>query len=425
KIAFIFENNPLETNKHTSPKIKKKINFFNWLLEIAACEVEEALEPPVKEQALIECMVRSISARVQLSPTNILSEKELEIQIHVAILRTLYHLDDPIISYYLLKTYWPQWNQSTAEGLDKLTQEILIIEKEIGEHLEHSIGSQFYGLCEKYDTIYLLLGDVLENFSNKPSSLAKALSKPKKLSSLIRNAYDKRLSTLKKRLTRSAIYSTLSVFVSGGVSLFIFEIPLAKLFYGEWKPLAIVADILLPTALMAFLVAIVKPPRKSNLERVVKETCKVAFPAKEKDVYEIKARKKRGFAIRIIVGFFYLLATFISLTFTFFIFDLAKVPVTSLYVDTLNIAVIVFAALVIRQRAKELTVEEKASFWEFIIDILSVPIAEIGQWLANKWKEYNIVSVFFIALVDMPFSSFIHFIENWSSYLKEKKSDIH
>ncbi len=364
-------------------------------------------------------------ARIQLSPQNVLSEKDKEIQTFVAVLRTLFHLDDPIISYYLLKAYWPQWNQPSDENLKKLTQEVFLIEKEVEKHLNHQFGGQFYGLCEKYDTIYLLLGDVLETFSERPSSLAKTLCKPKKLSSLIRNVYDKRLSTLKIRLTRSAVYSTLSVFVSGGVSLFIFEVPLARLFYGEWKPLAILVDILLPTLMMAFLVAIVKPPRKSNLERVVKETCKVAYPAKEKDVYEIKARKKRGLGVRFIVGFLYLLATFVSLTFTFFLFELAKVPVTSLYIDTLNVAVIVFAALVIRQRAKELVVEEKASFWEFIIDILSVPVAEIGQWLANKWKEYNIVSVFFIALVDMPFSTFIHFIENWSSYLKEKKSEIH
>ena len=92
--------------------------------------------------------------------------------------------------------------------------------------------------------------------------------------------------------------------------------------------------------------------------------------------------------------------------------------------DTLNVAVLVFAALVIRQRAKELVIEEKASIWEFIIDTLSVPIGKIGQWLAKKWKEYNIASVFLTVLVEIPFVMVLEFIEGWSSFIKEKKAGL-
>ena len=114
---------------------------------------------------------------------------------------------------------------------------------------------------------------------------------------LLTEAYNKRLATLKKRLTRSAIYSTLSIFVAGGVSLFIFEVPLAKLFYGEWRPLAIVADIMLPTILMGILVALVKPPGKNNLENVKKGVNKILYHPNEKDEYEIKLRKKKSIII--------------------------------------------------------------------------------------------------------------------------------
>lgn len=423
KYAFILENNPLE--KNITPKIKKKINLYNWLLEIAACEIEEKLEPPIKQSALILCMVESMLERIRLSPADLLGDKEKHIQIYIATLRTLFNLDEPIITYYLLKIKFDQWNNPSDDFIRQSAQNIFIIKQDIKKSLSHPFENQFYSLCEKYDTVYLLLGDILEKFKRKPSKIAKSLKKAKNFTLLIKKSYNKRLSTLKKRLFRAAIYSTLSVFISGGLSLFIFEVPLTNLIYGEWKPLAIAVDILLPTALMAFLVAIVKPPRKSNFARVVKEAKKIVYPQKDTDTYEIKARRKRGLMLNLIISFLYLLGTLISLTLIFFVFELAQIPVTSLYIDTLNIAVIVFAALIIRQRSKELTVEEKASLWEFAIDILSVPVAEIGQWLANKWKEYNIISVFFIALIDMPFSTFIHFIENWRSFLKERKSEIH
>jgi len=59
------------------------------------------------------------------------------------------------------------------------------------------------------------------------------------------------------------------------------------------------------------------------------------------------------------------------------------------------------------------------------LDIISLPIAEIGSWIASKWKEYNIVSVFFNVIIETPFVSFLDFIENWRQFLKERKADIH
>ena len=47
------------------------------------------------------------------------------------------------------------------------------------------------------------------------------------------------------------------------------------------------------------------------------------------------------------------------------------------------------------------------------------------MWLSNKWKEYNFVSVFLNALVDVPFSVFVSFIADWRKFIKEKSSEIH
>jgi len=99
-----------------------------------------------------------------------------------------------------------------------------------------------------------------------------------------------------------------------------------------------------------------------------------------------------------------------------------RLPISSVYVDTLNVAVIVSAALLIRQKSKELLVEEKNTFLEFILDTLSVPLGKLGQWISQKWKEYNVVSVFFTVLVDMPVQTIVDLIEDWSLYIKDKKA---
>jgi len=157
---------------------------------------------------------------------------------------------------------------------------------------------------------------------------------------------------------------------------------------------------------------------------VVSEITKIVSQREEDDVYELRPRRKRGLIAKLIIGSLYTAISLISLGITFWIFYLVRIPITSLILDTMNVAMVVFAGLIIRQRAKEMTIEEKTSFWEFSLDLLSVPLAKLGQWLSKKWKEYNIISVFFTALVDVPFSTLVEFIESFSQFLKEKKAEI-
>ncbi|MFH1602196.1 MAG: hypothetical protein ABIB61_04560 [Candidatus Shapirobacteria bacterium] len=184
-------------------------------------------------------------------------------------------------------------------------------------------------------------------------------------------------------------------------------------------------DILIPSLLMFILVALIKPPSKSNLDKVTQGILKIVYPTARGDSFEINARPPKRVIFSLVINFFYLLGSLLSLGLIFALFYYVRIPPTSLFLDTLNIAVIVFAALVIKQRATELTVEEKTSFWEFIIDMLSIPVAKIGQWLSNKWKEYNVVSVFFAVLIDTPFMTLVDFVEGWSSFLKRKRGEIY
>lgn len=421
KYLFILKNNPL----YDSIKIKEKINLYNWLLEIAACEIEEILDPPLKESLLINFMTETVLEKIKIDPNTNLIEEEKKLQAYIAVHRTLFHLDAPLITYRLLKyRYFSEWEDIKEEALENITKNIVAIWEKIEGDLNHPLSGQFQKICERYDTIYLILGDILEKLSVEPESIAAKISHQETFEKMVKEAYDKRLSTLKSKLTRAAIYSTLSIFVAGGLSLFIVEVPLAKLFYGKFSPMAILVDILIPTLIMFILVVIIKPPGEDNFKKVVEEMNKLAYPHEEKDIYEIKVRKKKSWLMNLLIGVIYIVTNIASIMFVFWIFRFAKVPLTSLYIDTLNVAMVVFAALIIRQRAKEMTVTEKTSISQFVLDILSIPVAKLGQWLSAKWKEWNIVSVFFTALIDIPFLTLTEFVENWSAFLKEKKAEI-
>jgi len=420
KYIFILKNIP-------EAKKKQRLQFYSWILEVAACEIEESLYPFIKENALIEYMFELMKERIKLNEGIItiggISEEEKNIQIYIAVQQSLFKLDHPIISYNLLKYRFPQWNSATPEWLSEVAKNIYAIWKKIEDDLSHSLGKKFYVICEKYDTSYLLLGDILSE--ENPEEVAKKITNPEILEGLIKGAYNKRLSTLKKRLFRAAFYSTLSIFLVNIFAFLILEIPLAKLIAGRFSPLAITVDILGPTFLMFLLVTTIRPPSRSNLDVVIMETMKIVYQRETIDTYEIKVPKKRGLIMKFIVTLLYTIGAFISLGVIFLITQTAKFPPTSIVVEIVGVTLIVFAGLAIRRRAEELTVEEKpTSFSGFLFDIFALPIASLGQWLSNKWKKYNAVAAFFNALIDMPFLVFVEFIEQWRYFLKEKKEEI-
>jgi len=424
KYIYILRNNPLSGSRVTRPK--EWVNFYSWLLEISACEIEETLDPPIREYALVECMTSLMVERIRLGPNTNLTDEEKKIQTYIAAHRALFHLDWPVVSYHLLLYRCPEWAAPSEALQVEIAQNILSIREDLEKTLKHPLANKFYAVCERFAPLYLILGDILKRFADEPSKLRELLAEPKALENLARDCYNLRLATLKTRLFRMAVFSTLSIFTSSGFSLFVVEVPLAALFYGRFSPFAMAVDILVPTLFMFLLVALIRPPRASNMERVIAGVKSIAYQEGVQEFSEIRTPKRRGLLTRIIIGLLYFVECFVSLGAVAWIFYAVRIPWTSIILDTLNVAVVAFAGMIIRGRSRELTIEsEKPSFWRFAFDVLTLPVAKVGGWISAKWREYNILSVFFTALFDMPFKVFIDLIESWSAFLKEQKEAIH
>jgi len=152
---------------------------------------------------------------------------------------------------------------------------------------------------------------------------------------------------------------------------------------------------------------------------------KIVYENTKPDTYEIKIAKKRGLITRLFLTLIYLFGAVISFGFLFWIFSYFQFSISSIIINFVFIALILFAAKAIQKRARELTIEEDSEgVLEFVSDVLFLPITEIGRWLSNTWKQYNAFAALFSALIDMPFSAFVEFLERWRYFIKEKKEEI-
>lgn len=434
EVAEILEKYIIILEHSGGPKqgTKEKVNFYHWVLEMGACELEETLEPAIKQKALINYMTNQLTERLRLEPSLNISEEEKWILTFIAVHRSLFRLDSPIIHYHLLRKKFSHWKTKDEQHLKEIAQRMPAIRKRIGNLIEHPLYPKFYKYCEYYNTYYLILNDVLEKFEERDEKteedlqIREALKEQKNWEPLARNAYREQEESLRSRLTRIATYSTLSIFVAGGFSLFIVEIPLARLFGDGFSLFALAVDMLVPTALMYLLVATARKPKKGNIEKVIDGISRTIYKEGELGLYEIEGPRRHSFFIQFIITLFYFLIWGVSLSAIVAMFYFANVPLPSVVLDTINVAVVTFVGIEIRQRAGDLKVGEgKTNFFSFVFDTFSLPVAKFGKWLSDKWKEYNLVSVFFSALLDMPFLAFIDLVESWSAFLKEKKSGMY
>ncbi|MCX6720988.1 MAG: hypothetical protein NT026_00015 [Candidatus Staskawiczbacteria bacterium] len=171
------------------------------------------------------------------------------------------------------------------------------------------------------------------------------------------------------------------------------------------------ADVLIPTLLMFLIVISIRRPSKKNLNLVTMETMKIAYKKESADIYEIKMSRKKGIAIKIVLSLMYVLSAFITFGAIYYVLNYFGFPITSIIIDIIFIALILFAGTAVSKRAQELTMEdEKEGFLSFFSDVFFLPMQGLGRWISNKWKRYNAFTAFFNALIDMPFSAFVDFI---------------
>lgn len=406
---------------------KLKIQLYDWLLDLASCEIEEILSPPLKEKALIDYMAELMKERIEVVKRSIvksgISEEEKEIQIYVATKRALFKLDSPIISYYLLKKQYPNWQRLEKSQLKEISKNIYSIWQNIERDLNHPLADKFYQICEKYDTPYLILGDII---SQDPLEAQKNLSQPDTLENLIRKCYQERLLRLRTRILRAALYTTISIFVTKMLIAFAIEIPFDKYILGELNYKILAFNIFIPPLLMAFLALSTRPPSEENLNRIILEIMKMVYEKDKKDVYTIRVSRKRGFILNLIINIFYLFTFFVSFGTIAWGLNKLNFGFLSIIIFLIFLSLILFAGIKIRERAKELEiVEESPGLLTFLIDSFSLPFLRVGKWLSEKLARYSFVIVFITILIDLPFQLFIEFLEQWGTFVREKKEEIH
>jgi len=404
--------------------VKKGNNITTFIIEIAACEIEEILVRPVKEYGIVDAMSKILYERVKVIPEDRLSSDLVMDMLRVSVQRKLYHLDDNYIIYMYLRRKFPNWSSFSERELQWFAENIATIKEDSQQYINNKICKKFDEVTEEVDTMFLLLDDVFEGLRESPENVEKSISDEDLLLSLIEDNYKKRKISLKRRLRNSAIFSTLSVLISNFATFYILEVPIARLFYEEFNTLATIVDFALPAVVMFMLIIFIKPPEEENLKRVLLATEDLLFTGSDSESYEVKIDDDSSKLGKIFAEIFFVLLSLFLFFGIGYLFYIAQLPITSVVYDTFMVAITFYAALSVRKKSRELDVGAHRNFGDLLFDVFTVPLAKIGSFLSSKWREYNVVAIFTNYLVEIPFVAVLDFIELWSKFMKERNAEI-
>jgi len=391
---------------------KKKIS--SWLVEIFICAIEEAAAPPLKENFITDLMFRTIRENLSVK-NNGLPERDKDVQLMIAIQRTLLKANSDRLRFHILKFFEPQWLEFSLENL-------ILLKSSADRQMKNPHSGAFLALCRRYDTVFALIGDAAEH--TQKSELRQVFSDRDKFALAIKTAYQKRYAQEKRRLGIVAFLSVISFFLSKVLIAIAIEIPFDRYIAHSFSWFATTVSILFPPVLMLVIVSALRLPSEDNANLALKEAGAVMFNEEERKYVIALPKKPTLFSVSALY-FLYFLAFAATVYFiTKFLFSIGF-SVANTAVFYLFTSLIVATGVRLSNRARELSLEEeKGSIPLFVFDIFIMPFATFGQWLSRGIQRVNILVFIFNIFIELPVLLFIEFLENFRGFIRTRRDEI-
>ena len=155
--------------------INEKNQMIRWLLDLAACEIEDNLAPNRVKQMIVNNMFDVLSSDIVL-PKELPYESDLEIQIYLSMGRKFLKLDKEMLSFVLFKYYNDAWTElgkkdkftnEDDEKLNKIATATKELMHKIEAQLNHPLAKQLDKIVRRYSLFFNVLSETIEENPTK------------------------------------------------------------------------------------------------------------------------------------------------------------------------------------------------------------------------------------------------------------------
>ncbi|HRT11480.1 MAG TPA: hypothetical protein P5194_03025 [Patescibacteria group bacterium] len=404
-------------------EIAKHNQLVDWLLAVAASEIEARLsQDPVLNQA-IKNLYEYLSKNIQLADQQELA-KDLPIQIYLSINRNFAKLDDDMLTFILFKYYIADWQNLPENLWPTVAKNIEKIRNVVNSQLRHPLAEPLDKIISRYA---VAVSVSLELLRQDPVGIYTSFkTDPQAFSRQIKKICETKYTKAKKLLWRAAVRSIIYIFITKGVLVILLEIPANKIFGAEIEPLALLFNILFPPTLLFFSVLVTKVPDENNTEKIIKLVNELSFEEyKRSEPIILRVSQKKTSVLRKIFNFFYGLAFIITFGAIIWLLTIFHFTWVSILIFLFFLVFVSFFIIRIKKVTNELKItEEKENLWRTIFDFFSLPVLSVGKYLSEKFSKINVFVFFLDFIIETPFKFLVNMVEDWTNYVNERKNQI-
>jgi hypothetical protein len=409
---------------HKKEDLDDKGELNGWIIGLASAEIEENLSSSEATDTTVAVMYEML-ARVVKLPVDLPYERDLAVQIYLAIYRNYLKLNDyHILSFVLFKYFNEDWSKPTDETIIRIADRLDELKTAIELQINHPLTAQLNRVVHQYTVYFTILKDVVEK---DPKKAYEELNRdPAAFMRQIKNGIESRCAQAKKKLWANALRSIIYIFLTKSVLVVIMEVPLIKFFHEPVNYVALGINIAFPAFILFVSVALTRLPGDNNTKKVMAGVEEIVFAEKiRKQPVLLKGAENRGRVISAIFNFLYA-ATFF-LTFGFVIWFLSKLYFSwvSTIIFIFFLAFVSFFVIRVRRGPRYwVVVEAKENILTFLWSFISVPVVSTGKWLSGKFQRLNFIAFFLDFIIEAPFKVLVAVAEEWTKYLKERRDSI-
>ena len=398
---------------------KKKVR--SWIWNVASSEIEDLLDPSNRD-LYVKLMLDWFNHYFVWNDAD-LDPEEKQIQIFIAIHRSLPRSDEAIIRYHLLLREFPDWQNASLREINQMIVNFPYIYGRIEKLLNYSFRLSLYRKINKQTAAF----EIFKSLSiNEKDNLRKILEDKEKFHNKIRRVCDLKYKLVKERVNRGIVRSIIYIFITKVILALFLEVPYEVIRLNEIRYIPLSLNIVFPPFLMFLIGLSIKTPGAKNTERLIKIIDSIVYKDSEFTKQEISLKSAgTSKTFMSIYSFFYIILFAFVFGGIFYILEQLGFSLFGSIVCFMFFFFVLLFVFRVQYQANLLMVElSNVSFFETIISYLTLPLVNLGYLLSKNLAKLNFLTILLDLIIEAPLKNIIEILEDWVGFLKEKREEV-
>jgi hypothetical protein len=409
--------------------LKKESEVYNyndlrdWFLGVFSAEVEEVLDENIFYKEALNYSVFSWFKKNYSWVDTDLDEKEKDIQIFIALHRSLSKSDKAGIRYRLLKVYYPSWIEKDGFDAKEDINKIIEIERKIEREITSNYQPKMYRFVQRQSAAFLVLKEIVDRDFEKANEIFRD---PAKLESAVSEVCKKKYGEIRNRVNRGIVRSIVYIFLTKVFLAILIEMPYEIFIRNKVNYLPLSINVIFPPFLMFMVGLTIRRPDEDNTQRIIAIIKNFVYKELriEKIEFSLESRSGKSLIYRIFFVIYFLLFLLTFGGITLILLDLGF-NMISAGIFFIFLSLVLLFGFRIRYTATELNVKgERESFLTHMVTNIALPLLNLGSWLSQGFQKFNFLLMFLDFLFEAPFKNIMRVFEEWSSFIRERREEV-